>query len=499
MKNNKIHAASFSFTIPSGGMEGALQFVTLPILDKKSIDKAMRYELEDNSGLEKFDNYYAQWEKLTEDTIENKMKSIAAMMKKDLLHEISKLKKISWSIESVEFQAATIGRMVNGNSIVVDYGHINTAVYHYLGGVLEHIELIPSGGKRINEIIRDVLPEVSDEELETLKKEAFFYGAENPIKERVEEPLIKPIINIEDLSNLEEAVDKDILMEISLKISQEARYVSEEIKRFIRQFELEHSILVDNLYHVGETFKLKTFIEYLSEDLDINLKPLSDVVTDEDFSQNEEFILAYLATKSKEIDYLKTLNFHKHVRNNVDFSSLGVAALLMSLIIHGGVYFVTSQYKENTTAVNTQKSEQAQTISALDSEIQEFQSRMNTSQAIVEAVEKIGGERKWMSDFLYRLPDIVPNGIALRKITAQDGLIVLRGYAKNYSNIGFLAMELEKIGPITIDYIQKETDWDASDISKIRIENEKPKEELTVTSEFTIRVKTPFPITITED
>lgn len=500
IKENDLNDVSMNFTIRPNTGNGNVEFMNIPKINKKNFNKALRYEMEDRPQEDNFNSYQILWDKVDEKIEDNKISYISGLMKKDLIDTLSDLKKISWTIESLEFQPITLGRFIEGTSVVIDYGNQNTMIYFYLKGILNKISTIPSGGARINDIIREVRPEATPDELEQIKKELFFYAESD--EHYISTPKLDPAydaaleINMHDLSNLDKGFDKDMLMEISIKATEEVRYITEEAKNLIRGFELEHEVIVTNAYFNGQTFSLTDFAKFISNETNMDIRHISSLISSKEIRDHyEEFAVAHISRGYAEKKYLYNLNFQKHIKNNFDSGSLLVAAVILSTLLHAGFYHIHNVYDEKISTFNEELNKQAALVSQLTSQIESYRNETNSLYSDNEWKDQIDRERVNFSEFLYHLPKITPNGVAMDKITIKKNQIFINGYSKNYTDVGFLAIELEKIGGIKLDKLERGTvDEPAKSVTIKNLLEGGKEEKFETTNAFTMTITVDFPI-----
>lgn len=432
-EENGIRFASFSFSIPYTPEIMNIEFLQMPIVDRKILKKSIKYEIEEREFVDDLDSIHYNWEILNEN--ENEYDIILTTIEKRIIKELANLKTIKWRIDNIELQPITVGRLIEGDSIVVDFGNSGTRVYMYKNGKISEVEHVDFGGKDLTQIIENITGIFDIEEVEDIKKQCF---------------ISNELITIDTSREIEEC---------SIAITKEVYQAFEEIKRLVRSFELKNNIMVEEIYYIGETSNLLYFTELFSKELDVNIKPL-ELLTPKDeeemLSDLKIYTLAGSSTLFEKYLYLPVLNFSKFTRFQVDLTPIIIGLACTSLSMHLGVYGIHKKYDKHIEDLNKIQSKQNVIIDELDREIEEVSFVKDKNEKTINTIKELIDEKKWLSDILYVLPDKTPSETVIAKVNSKDGIVVLNGYTKNYSDIGFLAMELEKLGKVTIDSVQNE-------------------------------------------
>ena len=467
-EENGIRFASFSFSIPYTPEIMNIEFLQMPIVDKKILKKSLKYEIEERELTDDLDSIYYNWEILNKNVNEydSEYDIILATIEKKIIKELSELKTVKWKIDNIELQPITVGRLIEGDSVVVDFGNKATRIYLYKNGKISGIEQVSFGGENLTQIVKDITGISDIEEVENIKKQCF---------------ISNELITIDVSREIEEC---------SIAITKEVYQTFEEIKRLIRSFELKNNIMVEEIYYIGETSNLLYFTELFSKELDVNIKPL-ELLTPKDeeemLSDLKIYTLAGSSTLFEKYLYLPVLNFSKFTRFQVDLTPIIIGLACTSLSMHLGVYGIHKKYDKHIEDLNKIQSKQNVIIDELDREIEEVSFVKDKNEKTINTIKELIDEKKWLSDILYVLPDKTPSETVIAKVNSKDGIVVLNGYTKNYSDIGFLAMELEKLGEVTIDSVQNEIGGEIYPVEYKELEN--TKEDKVMRRVFQITLK----------
>lgn len=258
VEEQQLGVISISFTI-SPFVEGltTANILRLPRVDDKILKKASSFELEQRDIIKNVPDHHVLFMKLEdadgsaeEDAIESDV--LLTTIKKSLIYEIAQLRKLRWKVENIELQVSTIDRFVNGNAVVIDFGHQSTRLYLFKQSTLRSIEVVGNGGNGVNEAIQAELNAPSLEVAEDLKHQAALY-VNIPNEEGKNESLIRTARVVEN----------------------EHEFLISEIKRIIRGFELREFIELDHAYYTGGLAQTKNFIDRLIDELEYDVRPFA--------------------------------------------------------------------------------------------------------------------------------------------------------------------------------------------------------------------------------
>lgn len=433
-KENNIKFASLNFTLPYIENKSEILFLNTPIIGERVLKKGIKYEVEELILEKELAEIHYLWDinEINEEKQEYEM--LLSFIEEKIISELLKLKSLKWTINTIKIQPTTIEKLVKNNAIVIDFGHRATRLYFYKGGKLVDVDIISSGGKRLTELIKDELSIADDKEAIEIKHSSYVND------------------NLEQDYNLSEDI---YIQAASLKITDEIKYTVSEIKRLIRAFELQNNLEIDNIYYVGESFNLLFFIDMISNELGVEITPLNSLLPNTCNHIPNKYIFAISAITIDD-DYYENLNFSKFSKFHIDFSPIIMGLLCLSIVLHLSFYKIHNEYDNRIDEIKSINTKQEETIEKLNSDIQLTRESQKEDIVLINAIDKIQNQKKWLSDILYILPKKVPNGIILKEININNEEIVLHGYAKDYSSIGFFAIELEKDLKVNINNIESE-------------------------------------------
>lgn len=442
--------------------------MTLPSRDEKVLKKAVKFEVEEDELVDNLANHYMVWEALDDvddeegynlDISESHL--IVTTVKKNIIYELAQIRKLKWKIENIELQFRTIGRLTQGISAVIDFGHDSTRLYLYEDGELIRMERVSDGGQALTEKIRKESGIDLTVEAEKLKHQGFVVEDEDDFTYSSEVPR-----NVIDL------------------ITDESYFVIDEIKQLIRGYELSDMMTIEHMYYTGAGSRLTNFSDILTAEFDGAILPLGikhpiddseesnewDEVEDDVFILEDEdkeesdstsavpsvevLMMAYSAAQFDTEEYYSTFNYAKFLKYNFDVTSILIAVAFMALVLNIGVGFVNEKYDEDIADIRTAQVQQEQTGDELQRELGAASQQKSSMTAFISRIEGLSDVKNWFSDVLYILPGRTPHGIVVQNINIVEDEIKLYGFSADYSNIGFFAKELSVLGDVEIMTIE---------------------------------------------
>ena len=350
----------------------------------------------------------------------------------------------------------------------------------------------------------DELPEVHDEEMFENKaeedNEVLFvedYLEEEVLEDKSYNDTLEEVVEIDNYNEdelyeevsedtEEEVYDKQLINNLSDLIYPKINLIIDEIKRIIRMYELQNGASVDSVYYVGQLSQLKLLKETIESELDVKLKPVSFLDMSDEGDSDVTYNLASLVcmdTKLKD-----STDFSSNIRANVDYSSLIIILLMMSLSVGLAFKVMIDKYNEQLSELQTTQSTQIQTISSLESERSMLQQSIRESERFIYRMEDLKAQKKWLSDVLYVIPERTPLTISIYNLSIVNNKVTLQGYSSDYSSIGFFAEKLGDIADVEIDSINDFSESEVSnDTYTVTLENpELISDKYKITKSFTM-------------
>lgn len=467
IKENNIKIANLCFVVTNETSNTLTRFFSMPKLKKGELAQSMVYEIKEKTLIEDMDTVFYKWSIVEEEQDEENYKILTAIMLKNIVNDLKQLNSLTWIVKTIEPQIVSFGRITEGNVGIVDFGHEGTRLLIYKSGNPYYFKDVNIGGKHITQRIIDSYEDINYIENEEEKLEA---------AERLKHE--KACI----LKGYEEIEDDPVSTELSSLIGDMAQNIADEIKQVFRMFQMRDDFNFDKIYYTGEGAKLRYLINFLERELDFNIEPLNLVSSNIELQANDSeedesdypYALSCASALSKEYVYFDDINFVNTKSYKIDPKNLFIGLLTFTLLFNLGMINIHNIYDKRTEEVDGQLMEQCSKINDLQQEIDNIENLKNKCEDIEQAMQFIYDQKKWFSGTLFELSSLTTKGTAIETIAIKEGQLIINGYAKDYSQIGFFAIALERLGEVTIVEVN-----DANDISIGKTK---------LTKEFTIEI-----------
>lgn len=443
MGKYKIGLASLYITIPYMGNVVQLNSLTMPKMNKRMIGKGIPYEIQEKGIIDNMRGAYHRWKISGELEEVDEYKIDVAIIKKEIIKQLSKFNGVRRKIGGIEIQSISIGRHLelNNKAAVIDFGYRGTRLYFYDDqNKINHVDFIDVGGEDIEQVIEEGIKEdLGRVTLEDMLKEVYIYD------ESME-------------------YDEDTrVCSLSKAITDKVIEIFHEVKRCIRGYELSYNESLESVICTGGLLNIKYFRERLASELDMEIKQLEFFTMDmgedgiEDISK---FNIAGMGVSDRRyLDY-KELNFKKFLRYSIDIQPIAISILSLVVFVNLGVSNTYKRYDTNISELSSIKNTQVKSMEDLEKEIRGLKNRRSKVDNTLKFIDSIENQKKWLSDILYILSKNVPNKLVMHKIEITEDNVVLEGYSSNYSDIGYLVSRLEGYGNAKIESIKNEVSED---------------------------------------
>lgn len=423
LRINKIIFADLHFTIPCDNENLIVKPFSIPYVEEKLLNKTIEYEIETTilSNIEEYEYKYI---------ITNKPEDLSdidkffdyditvALLKKEIIELILDFNSFKWKVKNIEPQISLGSKIIKDNSIIIDFGYELTRIYLYRDGQGIDLDIVPIGSKNFTDPVKSFSMDKIDEDFLDSELAAFFIGEKHE--------------------------------ELSEKITQITKSFTNEFKRSIRAMELNNQILVKNFYYSGGLANIQYFINYISEDLSVELKPLEiteDYTYEEGSIKNKnDFIFSILST----LDINRPFNFLYNRKKKIDYNSILIGLICGSIALNIGVYDINRRYIKRIDDTEFLLEEINNINEDLDLEIEALNNNIDRNNIIIGRVQNLKDKKKWLSDILFILPGETPSNTSIDLINIEAENAKLSGYSEDYSSVGYLAMALEEYGEVSI-------------------------------------------------
>lgn len=414
----------------------------IPEINKKQVKRAVLNELQGQTDID-LKRYNTV---IKSDLINNMYVGVGYGLDKAIIEDLENIGKINWKIERIEILGESLSKLVNKREItaIVDMDIDSVSIFYVELGQLKEVRKV-----KISNILE------IDDDIE-FKEDMI---------ERCE-------------------INNDILM---------------GIKDEIRTIENKHKLELDQIYISGG-FAVKPGVgKLLEEEILINVRKIYK--HEEPLEDEKSNDLVYIPQESSYINdtdettegvgnfpifagalgvVLSTseLNFGHQRKLSINVESILLSLCTGLLILNIGSYAVNTKYN---TLINDviRDSEVVQSYQTdISSEISSLQTEIESDTNKISDINKIIDRKIYLSDILFTLSKESPKDIKIENIRTKEGFSMIKGYSKNYKDIAYLAMSLEKYGEVEIEKINK---------AKSKIKNSEDSKELE--QEFRITLK----------
>lgn len=529
---HKLSRISLNIAVSLDNESSHISFIKMPVVGEKLMEDGVTFEAEQNMAVEGIENSNFTWKVTNENPEIGEYEILLAYLKKEVVRSLAQFKTIKWKVNRVILQPIVLERVVSENAVLIDLGHKGTRVYIYKEGKLVQIELIEMGGEELLKDIEMYLTENEIEDIDPREiiqsipvynkkldmlingesseynhdEEVLFmepYRSERPEetlesifldptpeKDEVESLFLEDSIeedvldDVEDLDNLDEDIeennideseeeqeeilpyDEDLIKDLSKLLFPKIEIMIDEVKRIVRMYELQNAITSDMVYYVGQLSNMPFLKETIESELELDLKPISFL----DISNDDEVEYGIASLVSMDSELKEPTNFSKYIKANVDYKSVIIILLMISLSTGIAFKLIVDNYTEQLQEMQMTESTQNGTISELDGEAIALQEDIDKSQNFVSKMEMLKQQKKWLSDILFVIPEKTPLTIAISNLDIIDNKVVLQGYSSDYSSIGFFANELTDDN-VTVEINTIDKKEKSGDIYSVTLEN----------------------------
>ena len=445
---HRIGWASLSFSVSCDSDAAAMKIIEMPTTVSKEIAKSIAFEIEEKMAVDDINNYHYKYAILEKQ--EESSQVYVALIRKSIVSDLKKIARIRWKINAIEPQLLSVGRMVEGNVAVIDFGHQATQLYIFKNGQPYSFHTIYKGGYQMDQAISDqygLLYQIPNEEEK-------MYEAE---KVKIQYASVLP----DGLLGGEAGIQK----EIADIVTPIAENIIKETKQVIRALEIRSNFVVDQLFYTGGGGRLNYLPEYLSQELELDAQPL---MIDQETEENKEseqpmgdydFAIACGAALNATYPYYKSLNFTKiPKRININKKEVFVGLLVLSVLSQLALVDMHRRYDHIQEELNNELNEIRQLESRLENDIQSEQIITQDHEMFHEMVQVIEDQKKGLGRVLYEIPRRTPSGVVVKELKIVEDGVSLQGYATSYSQIGFFSIALESLGEAHIDTISNDAD-----------------------------------------
>lgn len=456
-KKIKSMNLSLNFAIPVN-QYGTLNCVTIPKVEEKDLSEGIKFEAAQKLPDKKMSDYQINWKKIGYQDEYEDHEIMMGTLENEIIKKFSHFKTIKWKVNRIIFTPILLERFAKGSDIIVDFGHKKTKLYMYKEGELRKVETLSIGGDDLELEVKDYVEKNNlDVDYDELFKEIYFHN--------------------------EFMEDEGLVYEVSKSLKGTMSTLLEEMKMAIRSFELENAISIETVSYMGGLSNLKYLNTAMESELDLDVLPIDIVIKE---FEDVKYDLASLASITPNLK--DSMDFSVYIKANIDYSSLLVASLTLSIALSGTFFFINQKYDKMIDEQTTLVQEQTSTISSIKKEIDQIEFERAQNQQFMNKIKGLKEKKTWLSDSLYMIPELTPLTVSISNFNLSQNEIELTGYSSDYSSVGFFAKKLEKLGQVSIDNIKDVKKADPKIYSVITSDPESISNMYLMKKEFKITV-----------
>lgn len=387
----------------------------------KDLAKSMRYEIEEKTTVDMNSVYY-KWDVAAKQPKEYQIG--VAIIEKEIIQDI---KKAGLRLRTIEPEFVALSHLAKGDCAVIDFGHSGTRLMIFKSSALIHVEYLEIGGKTLTDKI------------------AAQYSEPEEIKHDFGAVLRDPALET-----------SPVVVQTAELIKDSIESLARSLKQTLRAVEVRENMTVTDIYFTGQGAKLKYLVDYLSGELESDIRPLN--LSSNDFEIDDS---DYAAACGAALDnnYLSRINFAsvpaERAVNAKELCSFLVSfALVFQIFLIGSNVYV----QRNLEGVRKEKTSLQAELDSLTARVRDTEQKIEEYSRLRDSATLLN-QKTTIANILYKLPDRTPQGVSLTEILLEPGQTTIKGKADTYSDLGFFVLKLKDLGRAEITDLSRTKDF----------------------------------------
>ena len=380
-------------------------------LEDSKIKGAVENDLEVRTDI-KTDKHTLKHKVIETDVVKKQKTLEVALMSNKELKSLNNISGITTVLKGVYVPMALFEDVLGELTYaILDFGYGSTKVYVYSKHNLVEYQIIDKGIKNI---------------IDELNK-----NYEEPLSHANIQEIFQNITIRES-----ESLVKDAISEL---IKHELIQILEDVKRKIRKIEIQNKIKVERIVPIGGIAETQGLGELINSILDI---PIYEEFLVEGIPNNQ-YTVAMLTAMLEDT----TFNFVKgKIGVNLDIDAIMVATIvgLVGLQISG--FAINKYYIAKNQEITETVQEATGTIGQVDNQIANKQAETQGLNQRVRQVTEIESKKKKIVNLMDKIPEYLPNNMAITEMTINGNKTTIKGLAPSYSEIAYFSKNLENKG-----------------------------------------------------
>lgn len=391
-------------------------------LEESKLKGAVENDLEVRTDI-KIDKHTLKHKVIDTDVVKKQKTLEVALMSNKELKSLNNISSVTTVLKGVYVPMALFEDVLGELTYaILDFGYGSTKVYVYSKHNLVEYQIIDKGIKNIiDELNKNYEEPLTHENIQEIFQNITIRESESLVKDAISDLIKKELIEI-----------------------------LEDVKRKIRKIEIQNKIKVERVVPIGGIAETHGLGDLIQNTLDIPLYVESLV----EGIPNNQYTVAMLTAMLEDT----TFNFVKgKIGVNLDIDAIMVATIvgLVGLQISG--FAINKYYIAKNQEITETVQEATGTIGQVDNQIANKQSDIQGLNQRVRQVTEIESKKKKIVNLMDKIPEYLPNNMAITEMTINGNKTTVKGLAPSYSEIAYFSKNLENKGiPNTIISMEKD-------------------------------------------
>lgn len=391
-------------------------------LEESKLKGAVENDLEVRTDI-KIDKHTLKHKVIDTDVVKKQKTLEVALMSNKELKSLNNISSVTTVLKGVYVPMALFEDVLGELTYaILDFGYGSTKVYVYSKHNLVEYQIIDKGIKNIiDELNKNYEEPLTHENIQEIFQNITIRESESLVKDAISDLIKKELIEI-----------------------------LEDVKRKIRKIEIQNKIKVERVVPIGGIAETNGLGDLIQNTLDIPLYSESLV----EGIPNNQYTVAMLTAMLEDT----TFNFVKgKIGVNLDIDAIMVATIVGLVGLQVSGFAINKYYIAKNQEITETVQEATGTIGQVDNQISNKQAEIQGLNQRVRQVTEIESKKKKIVNLMDKIPEYLPNNMAITEMTINGNKTTVKGLAPSYSEIAYFSKNLESKGiPNTIISMEKD-------------------------------------------